>query len=127
MNVSFFKNQFRKLKKECNFFDIEISMKITLSIWMFYKKLVIPTLAMSALIVFLTFLYSDLLSFSLTFRILGVSYIIFTPMFHYFIYEVRNPNEYYFYYNMGISKLVLWFSTLILSALIGLIMIMIML
>lgn len=55
------------------------------------------------------------------FKWFGISYMLVTPMFHYYIYEIRNPNEYYFYYNMGINKLVLWVSTLIFSLLIGLI------
>jgi len=98
-------------------------MRIALSILLFYKKLVIPTLSMSAMSGFLVFLNSN--SFPLTWRWSWISFILFTPLFQYFIYEVRNPNEYYFYYNMGISKLALFISSLILSATIGLIMMMI--
>ena len=98
-------------------------MKIVSSIWMFYKKLIIPALSMSLLIGILIFIFTN--SFSVSFKLTGISYLFFTPMFHYFIYEIRNPNEYYFYYNMGINKPVLWLSTLILSSLIGLILILI--
>jgi ABC-type sugar transport system ATPase subunit len=34
----------------------------------------------------------------------GIGYILITLVFQYFIYEIRNPNDYYFYYNMGLSK-----------------------
>ncbi len=91
-------------------------MKIVLSIWMFYKKLIIPAISLSALIAVLVFLNATIFSF----KWFGIAYMLVTPMFHYYIYEIRNPNEYYFYYNMGINKLVLWMSTLILSLLIGL-------
>ncbi|MEI6139703.1 MAG: hypothetical protein WCP85_10600 [Mariniphaga sp.] len=97
-------------------------MRIALSIWMFYKKLIIPSLSMSALTGFLVFLNSN--SVPLTWRWSWISFILFTPLFQYFIYEVRNPNEYYFYYNMGISKLALFISSWILSVFIGLIMLM---
>ena len=102
---------------EKNYFK---TMRIALSIWMFYKKLIIPTLSMSAMTGFLTFMNSN--SLPLAWRWSWLSFITLTPFFQYFIYEVRNPNEYYFYLNMGISKLVLWISTLILSLFIRLIM-----
>jgi hypothetical protein len=98
-------------------------MRIVLSFWIFYKKLIIPVISMSSLFGISEFIMTR--SYSLSFKSLGISYIVFTPMFHYYIYEIRNPNEYYFYYNMGISKPVLWLSTLIFSSLIGLILILI--
>jgi hypothetical protein len=42
-------------------------------------------------------------------------YLVMSLLFHYYIYEKRNSNEYYFYFNLGLSKYVLWGSTLILS------------
>jgi hypothetical protein len=47
---------------------------------------------------------------------------LFAPFFHFAIYEIRNPNEYYFYYNLGLSKTVLWISTIAISFCIGLIL-----
>jgi len=88
------------------------------SIWRFYIKLILPSLSMSVALTFIFYLMNSPISIQL----FAVFYIILTPTFHFFIYEVRNPNEYYFYYNMGISKLVLWLSTIILSLLIGLIL-----
>ena len=92
-------------------------MRIVRSIWMFYKKLVIPALSMAAAIASIAFFNSG----SFSFKWFGVSYMIVTPLFHYYIYENRNPNEYYFYYNMGLSKPILWLATLILSSFVGLI------
>jgi hypothetical protein len=92
-------------------------MRIVKSFWMFYKKLVIPALSMSAAIASFSFANSG----NFSFKWFGISYIIVVPMFQYYIYETRNPNEYYFYYNMGLSKPLLWLATLIFSSLIGLI------
>ena len=92
-------------------------MRIVKSFWMFYKKLVIPALTMSAAIAAIALIYSG----NFSFKWFGISYMIVVPVFHYYIYEVRNPNEYYFYYNMGLSKPLLWLATLIFSSLIGLI------
>ena len=95
-------------------------MRIFLSILLFYRKLVIPTLSMSAMSGYLVFLNTN--SFPLAWKWSWISFILVTPLFQYFIYEIRNPNEYYFYYNMGISKLTLFISSLILSIFIGLTM-----
>jgi len=92
-------------------------MRIVKSFWMFYKKLVIPALSMSAAIAFIASLDSG----SFSFKWFGISYLIITPVFQYYIYETRNPNEYYFYYNMGLSKPLLWLATFVFSSLIGLI------
>jgi hypothetical protein len=53
-------------------------------------------------------------------KTIGISYIFSGLLFHYLIYEVRNRNEYYFYYNLGLSRLILWVVTFVLSLLIGL-------
>jgi hypothetical protein len=42
-------------------------------------------------------------------------------LFHYLIYEIRNSKEYYFYFNMGLTKLMLWLSTLFISIFIAVI------
>jgi hypothetical protein len=49
----------------------------------------------------------------------GFGYILAGPLTHYFIYEVRNTNEYYFYYNAGINKIALYCSTTTINTLIG--------
>jgi len=65
------------------------------------------------------------ISGSFSFKVVGLGYILGAPLFHYFIYEVRNYNEYYFYHNLGLSRVSLWILTFIKSAIIGLIFIVI--
>lgn len=98
-------------------------MRIFFCIWVFYKKLILPTVVVSAL--FGLILYPNTETISSSMKWSGISCIFLTPVFHYFIYEIRNPNEYYFYYNMGLSKLVLWISTTILGLILGLLIILI--
>lgn len=78
-------------------------------LWIFYKKLIIPTILFSLLLVFL---------FSLNIQTFGLSIFLIFPLLHYFIYELRLKNEYYFYANFGFSRLFLWGTTLSLSLLI---------
>lgn len=91
-------------------------MRTLKAILIFYQKLIIPTLILSGLLGFIGLGITG--EFSL--KTIGVSYIFLGLLFHYFIYEVRNNNEYYFYYNMGLSRLSLWIITLFLSLIIGL-------
>ena len=49
----------------------------------------------------------------------GFGYILAGPMVHYFIYELRNPNEYYFYFNTGVGKIILYSVTVILNLILG--------
>jgi hypothetical protein len=94
-------------------------MHILNSIWIFYKKLIIPSMVVSVLIGS----FGMTISGSFLIRTVGIGYILLSPLFHYFIYEIRNPGEYYFYYNMGLSKLILWASTFTISSIIGLILV----
>lgn len=91
-------------------------MRTLRAILIFYKKLVIPNLILSGLSGFIGLGIAG--DFFL--KTIGVSYIILGLLFHYFIYEVRDSNEYYFYYNMGLSRLSLWIITLVLNLIIGL-------
>ncbi len=50
---------------------------------------------------------------------IGFAYL-FTPLLmQYFIYELRNKGVYYFYYNLGINKVQLWTSTIVLNIVIA--------
>jgi hypothetical protein len=49
----------------------------------------------------------------------GFGYILAGPLTHYFIYESRNENEYYFYFNIGLTKMMLYASTVILNLMFG--------
>lgn len=73
----------------------------------FYYKILIPAfcISMSGGLIL-----GVVLGFS--FKILILSYILLSLVFHYIIYELKYPNEYYFYYNLGFSKVFLWTTTL---------------
>jgi len=94
-------------------------MRIITGIWLFYKKLIVPSIVMAIFIGSTSLITSD----SVSIHVIGFSYLIFALFFHFVVYEIRNPNEYYFYYNLGLSKLILWISTLILSFCIAFILI----
>ena len=49
----------------------------------------------------------------------GFAYFVAGPMVQYYLYDLRNPNEYYFYHNAGLSKQVLYVTTFGLNAGIG--------
>ncbi len=50
---------------------------------------------------------------------MGFGYFLAGPMVHYYLYDLRNPNEYYFYYNAGVSKRILYGTTVGLNAGVG--------
>jgi len=91
-------------------------MRTLKAILIFYQKLITPTLILSGLLGIIGLGITG--EFSL--KAIGISYIFLGLLFHYFIYEVRNSNEYYFYYNLGLSRLSLWIITFVLSLIIGL-------
>ncbi len=84
-------------------------MNIVKAILFFYKKIFIPTIFLAGLlgIIGLT------VSVELFLKTFGISYLFLGFLFHYVIYELRNKNEYYFYYNLGFSKLNLWIVTFV--------------
>jgi hypothetical protein len=110
MPVWFFRNQI-KYK----------TMKIIISILIFYKKLIVSSFITALCMGFLGLILFNEYSF----KFVGISYIFISLLFHYFVYEVRNYNEYYFYFNLGLSRSLLWGITLLFSIAIGLIFIII--
>lgn len=96
-------------------------MRLFKAILIFYQKLIIPALILSGLLGFMGLGVTGVFSL----EAIGISFMFSGPLFHYFIYEVRNNNEYYFYFNMGLSRLSLWIITFSLSLVIGLILILI--
>ena len=92
-------------------------MRLITAVLMFYKKLLLPSILMSVFMGLISMVTSDTFST----HTVGAAYILFALFFHFTIYEIRNPNEYYFYYNLGLSKMVLWMSTVLISFCIGLI------
>lgn len=82
----------------------------------FYSKLLIPVATLSFLLGLIGFPISD----SYAFPGVGVGFICFTPLIHYFTYEVKNRNEYYFYYNLGLTKVALWIASILIGFAAGL-------
>ena len=88
-------------------------MRSRKGLYLFYRKITFPALSLSAL---LAAFGTGYVSFSSG---LGISFIFVFPMFHYLSYEIRYPNEYFFYYNLGLSRSTLWAATTFLGLTIG--------
>ncbi|CAM1344949.1 conserved membrane hypothetical protein [Tenacibaculum amylolyticum] len=43
---------------------------------------------------------------------LAIIFFFISLFTHLFIYDINNKNKYYFYYNVGLSYNILWFSTI---------------
>ncbi len=90
--------------------------KITLLFW-FQKRIAIPAMAIS--------LALSVLALGISTRAclttIGITYLLSAPLIHYLVYEVRSPDEYYFYYNLGLSRIFLWTTTLLSAIIIALI------
>ena len=89
-------------------------MILTQAILIFHQRLIIPTL-LGAIAV-------GILGITLglpVIKVIGTSYILCGPLFHYFHYELGNESEYYFYFNLGLSRTILWISTILFSLIVG--------
>lgn len=75
-------------------------------LWIFYVKLLIPTLLFSSLACLVAGFDKE--NF-------GLCFLLILPTLHYFIYELRKKNEYYFFANFGFSKQILWIITVSLA------------
>jgi len=92
------------------------TLRIIGGLWLFYRKMAIPALVISILFGLLIHLISG----HFFFKMAGIAFIISSILLQYFVYEVINSKEYYFYYNIGLSKHLLWGASLLVSFLIGL-------
>jgi hypothetical protein len=91
-------------------------MRIIHGLFYFYLKLIIPSLLLS------TFLSLWMLGFAELSTGMGISFLFLLPVFQYLVYELRNPGEYYFYYNLGLSRSWLWRITLAIGMLVCLVL-----
>ena len=48
-------------------------------------------------------------------KMIGLSFLLIAPFTQYFFYEIKNKNQYYYYYNLGISNVMLWISTFVIG------------
>ncbi len=94
-------------------------MRIFHGFIIFYGKIIVPSLFLS-LVLGLT---GNFLFGSSLLKGASIAYLFGSLLIHYLIYELGRSNEYYFYYNMGLSKLVLWGFTLTIGFVINVIII----
>jgi hypothetical protein len=92
-------------------------MRVIKGLWLFYQKLIIPSLAISLVLSLFA------AGFAPIYVAMGFGYAVLTPFIHLYTYEVNSPNEYYFYHNLGLSKITLWAHTLGISLLLCLILV----
>lgn len=91
-------------------------MRIIHGLYFFYKKLILPAVGLSIFLSLMTMPFAALSTG------IGISFIFLLPCFQYLVYELRNPAEYFFYYNLGLSKGWLWLITIGISLLAGFIL-----
>lgn len=44
-------------------------------------------------------------------KMMGLSFLLIAPFVHYYLYDIIDKNQYYYYYNLGLSNCMLWIST----------------
>ena len=86
-------------------------------IYQFYRRLFLPTLIFSVLLGILGMEELSLL------KGIALTGIFILPFFHFIIYEILYAKEYFFYYNLGYSKLQLWILTSLISISTGMLLI----
>ncbi|CAM4097716.1 hypothetical protein SAMN06265348_103478 [Pedobacter westerhofensis] len=79
----------------------------------FYQKIILPSVVFSVMLSLMFQKYVDFFTGA------GISFMILLPVMQYLTYEIRKPGEYFFYYNLGLSKLILWITTISISAVSG--------
>lgn len=88
-------------------------------IWIFYKGIIIPSLLLS---IGLPLIITNGSQFD---ESIGISFMFFPSLFHFFVYEIGNSTKYYFFYNLGFSRMFFWRFTIGSSLIIGVILIVI--
>ena len=46
---------------------------------------------------------------------IGFCFLAIAPMIQYYSYDIKDKNQYYYFYNLGLSEIHLWFSTVIIG------------
>ena len=83
--------------------------------YLFYVKLSTPSILI-ALIIALSYL---LITGTFSSHLVGYSYFFLAIGFHFILYDLNNPGQYYFYYNLGISRRTLWVCSILANFIIG--------
>lgn len=87
----------------------------------FYKRILLSAIFFAGLFGLLGLGIAKQFSFTL----FGMAYLLMAPASHLFIYEVLYRQEYYFYHNLGFSKLRLWVWSFLVSLTIAICLILI--
>lgn len=82
------------------------TLRILKNILLFQKKIFFISYAISILIGIL---------FGGQPKMIGLSFLLIAPFAQYSFYEIKNKNQYYYYYNLGISNVMLWTSTFVIG------------
>lgn len=81
------------------------------AVFLFHKSFIIPSVILT---IFLG-LYSWFINDEFAIQSFGFGYMV-TPLFmQFFKFEFRNKGLYYFYFNLGISRIDLWVSNIVFS------------
>jgi len=84
-------------------------------LFLFYGRSVIPALLISIAISFVGMKFTE----SLEFTLLGKSYFFISLLWLFFLYQIKYPEEYYFYYNLSLNKATLWGFSFFMSIIIS--------
>lgn len=94
-------------------------------IWSFYRKLLIPALIITLVASIFLKPVTGEFNFSVNFIQVGLSFLFVSLIMQLIIYELRNPDEYYFYYNLGLGKKQLWVANAVIGIIVCVIFILI--
>ncbi|HAA13841.1 MAG TPA: hypothetical protein DCE41_19980 [Cytophagales bacterium] len=98
-----------------------------IALWHFERRLILPAAlisviagAISRLPVQLAGLENAADSTWISVPTVARSYLLLSLVFHGVTYELRKPQEYHFYHNLGLGRIHLWATTAVFSLIIGL-------
>lgn len=93
-------------------------MRIIFGLYLFYIKVFIPAILVAVILTMLDFALTTTFSLYIT----GFSYFFLAMGFQFILYELSNPGQYYFYYNLGLNKRQLWIFSMSISFILAMIL-----
>ncbi|KZS40605.1 hypothetical protein AWE51_06560 [Aquimarina aggregata] len=79
------------------------------NILIFQKKIFFISYLTSIAIGILGFLFTGFINH----QTIGLGFSLIVPFAQYYVYDIKNKNQYFYYYNLGLSNIMLWVSTFI--------------
>lgn len=86
------------------------------ALFFFYRGMVLTTLVLAGMLGGIAQFTSGMF-----FQICGISIVMAMPLIHFFKYELQQQKDYFFYYNLGLGKPLLWVLTVLGSGFTGII------